>query len=91
MERETVEVSTFIGRMVQPVFPKGCPRVRSYGGQAPKTFAKSKRLMPDAVVKSQGILKGAVQIIAARTSRERYQQRTGRDPMRCPHGHHERE
>ena len=30
VERETVEVYTFIGRMVQHVFPKGFQRVRYY-------------------------------------------------------------
>ena len=88
VERETVEVYTFIGRMVQHVFPKGFQRVRYYGGQATKTFAKIKRMIQDALVKLQGIIKGAVKIIAARTYRERYQQSTGRDPMLCPHCHH---
>ncbi len=38
VEQETVEVSTFIGRMVQHVFPKGFKRVR-YDGVAIKIFA----------------------------------------------------
>src|SRR5256885_14803360 len=44
VEWETVDVSTFIGRMVQHVCPKGFQRVRYYGVQATKTFAKLKVL-----------------------------------------------
>jgi Putative transposase/Transposase zinc-binding domain len=89
VERETVAVYTFIGRMVQHVFPKGFQRVRYYGVQATKTFAKIKRMIHDALAKLQGIVKGAIKIIAAKTYRERYQQSTGRDPLLCPHCHHE--
>jgi len=89
VERETVDVYTFIGRMVQHVFPKGFQRVRYYGVQATKTFAKIKRMIHDALAKIQGIVKGAIKIIAAKTYRERYQQSTGRDPLLCPHCHHE--
>jgi Putative transposase len=39
---ETVDVYTFIGRMVQHVCPKGFKRVRYYGVQATKTFARLK-------------------------------------------------
>jgi hypothetical protein len=89
VERETVEVYTFIGRMVQHVFPKGFQRVRYYGVQATKTFATIKRMIQDALAKIQGIVKGAIKIIAAKTYRERCQQSTGRDPLLCPHCHHE--
>ena len=40
VEWETVAVYTFIGRMVQHVFAKGFQRIRYYGVQATKTFAK---------------------------------------------------
>jgi hypothetical protein len=33
----------------------------------------------------QGIVKGAIKIIAPMTYRQRYQQSTGRDPLRGPH------
>jgi putative transposase/transposase-like zinc-binding protein len=85
VERETVDVYTFIGRMVQHVFPKGFQRVRYYGVQAPKTFAKLKRMIHEALAKVQGIVKGAIKIIAPLTYRQRYQRSTGRDPLRCPH------
>ena len=85
VERETVEVYTFIGRMVQHVFPKGFQRVRYYGVQATKTFAKLKGLIQEALAKVKGIVKGAIKIIAPLTYRQRYQQSSGRDPLRCPH------
>jgi hypothetical protein len=87
VERETVDVYTFVGRMVQHVFPKGFQRVRYYGVQATKTFAKLKGMIQEALAKVQGIIKGAIKIIAPLTYRQRYQQSTGRDPLRCPHCH----
>jgi Putative transposase/Transposase zinc-binding domain len=85
VERETVEVYTCIGRMIQHVFPKGFQRIRYYGVQATKTFATIKHMIQEALAKVQGIVKGAIKIIAPMTSRQRYQQSTGRDPLRCPH------
>ena len=85
VERETVDVYTFIGRMVQHTFSKGFKRVRYYGVQATKTFAKIKGLIQEALAKVTGIVKGAIKIIAPMTYRQRYQQSTGRDPLRCPH------
>ena len=85
VEWETVAVDTFIGRMVQHVFAKGFQRIRYYGVQATKTFAKLKVLIREAVAKVEGVVKGAVKIIARLTYRQRYQQSTGRDPVRCPH------
>jgi len=89
VERETVDVYPCVGRMVPPVCPKGLPRVRYAGVQATKTFALLKRMIPDALATVQGIITGAIKIIAPVTSRQRYQQRTGRDPVRCPHCHAE--
>jgi hypothetical protein len=89
VERETVDVYTFVGRMVQHVFPKGFQRVRYYGVQATKTFAPLKRMIHDALAKVKGIITGAIKIIAPVTYRQRYQQSTGRDPLRCPHCHAE--
>jgi hypothetical protein len=57
--------------------------------QATKTFAKLKGMIQDALAKVQGIIKGAIKIIAPLTYRQRYQRSTGRDPLRCPHGHHD--
>jgi hypothetical protein len=91
MEHETVEVATFIGRMVQHAMPKGFKRIRYYGVQATKTFTKVKIAIQAALAKVEGVVKGAVQIIARLTYRQRYEQSTGRDPLVCPHCQHEME
>jgi len=80
-----VAVYTFIGRMIQQVFPKGFQRIRYYGVQATKTFAKLRGVIQAALAKVQGFVKGAIKIIAPLTYRQRYQQSTGRDPLRWPH------
>src|SRR5947208_1372326 len=85
VEHETVDVATFIGRMVQHMVPKGFKRIRYYGVQATKTFAKVKGIIQAALAKVEGVVKGAVKIIARLTYRQRYAQSTGRDPLICPH------
>jgi hypothetical protein len=85
MEHETVAAATFIGRMVQHTVPKGFKRIRYDGVQATKTFAKVKVAIQAALAKVEGVVKGAVKIIARLTYRQRYEQSTGRDPLRCPH------
>jgi len=87
LEYETVTVDTFIGRMVQHTVPKGFKRIRHYGVQASKTFAKVKAGIQAALAKVEEVVKGAVKIIARLTDRQRYAQSTGRDPFRCPHCH----
>jgi hypothetical protein len=89
VERETVEVYTFIGRRIQHVFAKGFKRIRFYGVQATKTFEKITGLLREALAKIKGVVRGAVKIIARLTYRQRYQQSSGRDPLICPHCHHE--
>jgi hypothetical protein len=85
MEYETVDVDTFIGRMVQHTMPKGFKRIRYAGVQATKTFTKVKVMIQAALAKVEGVVKGAIKIIARLTYRQRYEQSTGRDPFRCPH------
>jgi hypothetical protein len=85
LEHETISVATFIGRMVQHTMPKGFKRIRYYGVQATKTFAKVKVVIQAALAKVEDVVKGAVKIIARLTYRQRYAQSTGRDPFRCPH------
>ncbi len=84
-ERETVNVDTFIGRMVPHTMPQGFKRIRYDGVQATKTFATVKVVMQEALAKVQGVVQGAVKIIARLTYRQRYVQSTGRDPLICPH------
>lgn len=91
MEDETVPVDTLMGRMVQHTIAKGCKRIRSYGVQATKTFAKVKEVMQAALAKVEEVVKGAVKIIARVTYRQRYEQSTGRDPFRCPYCQREME
>ena len=85
VERETVDVHTCIGRMVQHTLPKGFQRIRYDGVQATKTFAKVKVLIHEALAKVKGVVKGASKIIARLTYRQRDKQSTGRDPLPCPH------
>src|SRR6266568_2330094 len=65
--------------------PKGFKRIRYDGVQATKTFAKVKGAIQAALAKVEGVVKGAVKIIARLTYRQRYEQSTGRDPFICPH------
>jgi len=65
--------------------PKGFKRIRYYGVQATKTFAKVKVIIHAALAKVEGVIQGAIKIIARLTYRQRYEQSTGRDPFRCPH------
>ena len=85
VERERVDVYTFIGRMIQHVFPKGFKRIRYYGVQATKTFEKVKVLIQAALAKVKGVVKGAIKIIPRLTYRQRYEQSVGRDPLICKH------
>jgi hypothetical protein len=84
-DRETVDVKTFIGRMVQHTLPKGFKRIRYDGVQATKTCAKVKVAIHVALAKVEGVVKGAVKIIARLTYRQRYERSTGRDPLVCSH------
>src|SRR5215510_8247725 len=83
MECETVDVDTFIGRMIQHTMPKGFKRIRYYGVQAAKTFAKVKVVIQAVLSKVEGVVMGAVKIITRLTYRQRYAQSTGRDPCIC--------
>lgn len=89
VERERVAVYTLIGRMSQHVFAKGFKRIRYSGVQATQTFEKIKGLIGQALAKGQGIVKGAVKMIAAKRYRERYRESAGWDPFMCPHCQHE--
>ena len=85
VEHETVDVDTCIGRLVQHTMPTGFKRIRYYGVQATKTFARVKVVMQAALAKVESVVPSAVQIIARLTYRQRYEQSTGRDPLICPH------
>jgi hypothetical protein len=67
VEWERVAVYTFIGRMIQHVFPQGFQRSRYYGVQATKTFAKLRGVIQAALAKVTGLIQGAIKIIAPLT------------------------
>jgi hypothetical protein len=80
---ETVDVYTFIGRMVEHIFPKGFQRVRYYGLQATKTFSKWKEVIKKGLKRIGRVVKGAYQVVEKKTYRQRYKEVSGRDPMVC--------
>ena len=82
---ETVEVFTFIGRMVQHIMPKNFHRVRYYGLEATKTFKKWAKVIQRGVQKIGNVVKGAYQIVSSKKYRERYKEISGHDPMICRH------
>ena len=84
VERESVDVYTFISRMIQHVFPKGFKRIRYYGIQATKTFEKFKVVIKEAMSRVKQVVKDSIKIISTKNYRERYQESTGRDPLICP-------
>jgi hypothetical protein len=84
VEKETVDVYTFIGRMIQHVLPKGFQRIRYYGVQATKTFERVKGSIQEALAKVKKVVHSAIQIIAPKNYRERYRESTGKDPFICP-------
>ena len=85
MEHAPVAVETFSGRLVPQMGPKGFKRLRSDGGQATKTVATVQVALQAALAQVEGVVKGAGQISARVTSRQRYEPSTGRDPVVCPH------
>ena len=80
---ETVDALTFIGRMVQHIMPKWFQRVRYYGLQATKTFKKWAVVIRKAVRKIKKVIRGAYQIVRKKKYRERYEEISGHDPMKC--------
>ena len=82
-ETLTVDVYTFIGRMVQHIMPKNFQRVRYYGLQATKTFTKWSEAIKEGLQKVGRVIKGVYEIIREKTYRERYQEMSGKDPFIC--------
>jgi hypothetical protein len=91
VDREPVDVYTFMGRMRQHVFAQGVKRIRYYGVQATKPVTKIQGLIPEAFAQGKGGVRGAVKILARLTSRQRYHHSRGRDPLLCPSCHQELE
>jgi len=82
---ETVDRTTFIGRMVQHILPKGFQRIRYYGLQATCLRTTMRQKVVAAV---QGAVQQVLTGLGAsrkRRYRERMQATLGRDPLMCPH------
>ena len=80
---ETVDVFTFIGRMVQHIFPKGFQRVRYFGLQATKSFKKWSEVIRKGLQRIGRVVKSAYQVVSSKSYRERYKEVSGHDPMIC--------
>ena len=80
---ERVDVYTFIGRMVQHIFPKWFQRVRYYGLEATRTYKKWAQVIQESIKKIGRIVKGAYQIVRKKKYRERYKEVSDIDPMVC--------
>ena len=79
----TVDVMTFIGRMVQHILPKGFQRVRYYGLQATKTYKKWVEEIKEGLQKVGRVIKDAYQVVAFKNYRERYREMADHDPLIC--------
>jgi hypothetical protein len=88
-EEVTVPVSTFLGRMVQHLLPKGFQRIRYYGLHATKTLQKWASAITEGLWKIGRQIKGTYQIVAGKHYRERYQESSGCDPLRCRYCGHD--
>lgn len=80
---ETVDVYTFIGRMVEHILPKGFQRVRYYGVQATKTFFKWREVVKEGLKRVGRVIQGCYQVVEKKSYRERYKEVSGRDPFHC--------
>ncbi len=79
----TVDVLTFIGRMVQHILPKGFKRIRYYGLQATKTFEKLKEVVERALKLIGRVIQGVYRVLCKKQYRERYKVGSGKDPFVC--------
>lgn len=83
-KEETLDVLTFIGRMVQHILPKGFQRIRYYGLQATKTYNKWNQVINAGIMNFSKTIKGVYEVVATKNYKERYMESSGKDPLRCP-------
>jgi hypothetical protein len=69
--------------MVQHIMPKGFQRVRYYGLEATKTYKKWSEVIQKGIKRIGRIVKGSYQIVKRKKYRDRYQEISGIDPMKC--------
>jgi hypothetical protein len=79
----TVDVLTFIGRMVQHILPKGFKRIRYYGLQATRTFEKLKGVIYNALRLIGKVVNGFYRKIPRKSYRERYSEISKKDTFIC--------
>jgi hypothetical protein len=82
-QEEEVSALTFIGRMVQPILPKGFHRIRYDGLHATCKAKKVKGVLTALMVALGRLIKGTYRLAVQKTSRERVLASTGWDPLRC--------
>lgn len=82
-KEETIDVLTFIGRMVQHILPKGFQRIRYYGLQATRTYEKWSQVIKDGIKNFSKTVKGVYEVVASRNYRKRYMESSGKDPLEC--------
>jgi len=82
---ETVDVMTFMGRMVQHILPKGFQRTRYYGIQATKSLKKWREVIKKIVKKISEKIEDVYEVIESKTYRERFKEGSKKDPLKCPH------
>ncbi|MDY6856279.1 MAG: transposase [Thermodesulfobacteriota bacterium] len=79
----TVDVMTFIGRMVQHILPKGFHQIRYYGLQSTKTYKKWVQVIKEGLRRAGRIIKGTYEEVSSKRYRERFHEMSGRDPFVC--------
>jgi len=82
-KKETVDVLTFVGRMVQHILPKGFQRVRYYGLQSVKTYKKWKEIIVEGIKGFIGNVKDVYEVVKSVGYRERFKKGSGKDPFKC--------
>ena len=88
-KEETIDVLTFIGRMVQHILPKGFQRIRYYGLQATRTYKKWSQVIIEGLKNFGKTVKGVYEVVASMNYRERYMESSWKDPLKCPFCGHE--
>lgn len=81
-EETTVDVLTFIGRLVQSILPKGFHRIRYYGLHATCKAKKIKEQLKEILGGVRDKVEGAYQVVR-KSFRERIQESFKKDPFKC--------
>ena len=74
---------TFIGRMVQHIFPKGFQRVRYYDLQATEMYKKWNEVIKEGLKNFGKVIQGVYEGVSFKDYREGYMESSGKDPLAC--------